>query len=312
MVRLAVAAFVICAACYAPQAPLGAPCDDDHPCPTGQACIAGTCGGIGGTSDGSITKGDGGGDAMPTAADLDADGVPNGSDNCPNTSNGDQGNEDGDPLGDACDPCPIDPANPPSDPDGDGVSDSCDPRPTTGGDSILVFEGFHTGVPSNWQVIGNTMQAGDDIVMVGVAGNRGALVPPNNAPASGTVSMKATITQTVGTNDSALAVVMPYDPGADDGIFCELYAPDAGSDNNKSLDIWDSIDAIERASTPLGWQLNTSYVMTEKRTNTAYVCSANTTTIMGSSNKTPGTQKVAVFAFGATASISWMLVVASQ
>jgi hypothetical protein len=312
MARFVVAAVVLCAACYTPQPPLGAPCDDTHPCPSGQACVAGFCGGNGGGADGSTGKGDGDSpDAAPTANDIDADGVPNASDNCPNTSNSDQGNEDGDPLGDKCDPCPIDAVSPPSDPDGDGVSDSCDPRPTTAGDSILVFEGFHAGVPSNWQVIGNVMQAGDDIVMVGVSGNRGALVPPITAPASGVVSARATITQTVGTFDSALAVVMPYDAGADNGIFCELYAPDAGSNNNKSLDIWDSIAQVEKAKTALAWTLNTPYTMTEKRTNNAYVCSANATTIMGSTSNPGSGTKAAVFTYGVTASVQWMMVVAS-
>lgn len=307
--RFALAA-VVFGACYAPQAPQGAPCDDQHPCPTGQACIAGVCDGTpGGTTDGSITKQP---DAAPTPGDVDADGVANANDNCPSVSNPDQGNEDGDPLGDDCDPCPIDPVNPPSDPDGDGVSDSCDPRPMIGGDAILVFEGFHAGVPSNWQVIGTTMPVGDDIVMVGVAGDRGALVPPIVAPTSGTISMKATITATHGnTSDAALAVVMPYDPGPDQGIFCELYAPDAGSTTGRTLDLWDSVAAVERATQALAWQVNTAYTMIEKRTSSAYTCSANGTTISGSSNNAPSNQ-AAVFTYSVTASISWLLVVASQ
>jgi hypothetical protein len=302
-------AVVLLAGCYAPQPPQGAPCDDDHPCPTGQSCIAGTCGG---TLDASINKSDGGPDATPTPTDLDADGVPNTGDNCPMTSNADQGNEDGDPLGDKCDPCPIDPASPPSDPDGDGVSDSCDPRPATPGDTILVFEGFHAGVPANWQVIGNTMQSGDDLVMVGVANNRGALVPPITAPVSGTISVKGTITSTVGNNDAALAVVMPYDPGADHGVFCELYAPNAGSASGRTFDIYDSIPNNVRATKGFAWQLNTPYTLVEKRTNSAYVCSVNgTDTLTASTNSAPATNKAAVFTYGVTASIAWMLVVAS-
>jgi hypothetical protein len=244
--------------------------------------------------------------------DVDADGISNGSDNCPMTSNADQGNEDGDPLGDKCDPCPIDPASPPSDPDNDGVSDSCDPRPAMAGDTILIFEGFHGGVPSNWQAIGTTMKSGDDIVMVGAAGNHGALIPPINAPASGTLSFKGSITATVGQNDAALAAAMPFDPGAVHGVFCELYAPNAGSATDRSIDIYDSIPDNVRANRNFAWQLNTPYTLVSKRTNGAYVCTVNgTETLQASTNSAPATSKAAVFTFGVTASISWMLVVAS-
>jgi len=45
----------------------------------------------------------------PTLVDLDGDGIPDGSDNCPAVSNPDQENADGDSAGDACDVCPNDP-----------------------------------------------------------------------------------------------------------------------------------------------------------------------------------------------------------
>lgn len=307
MVRLALAAVVMCG-CYAPQPPAGAPCDDDHPCPTGQSCVVGHCsfGGSGIDARGNDAPGPDG-----PASDVDADGIANAMDNCPMTANADQGNEDGDPLGDKCDPCPIDPANPPVDPDNDGVSDSCDPRPTTAGDTILVFEGFHAGVPSNWQVVGTTMQSGDDIVMVGAAGNSGALIPPITAPVSGTVSMRGKVTATVGANDAAFAVTMPYDPGAVHGIFCEIYAPDAGSSANRTFDLYDSIPDVVRSSKGFSWQLNTPYTLTERRSNTSYACSNGTDTVQGSTNSNPAANKAAVFTFGVTVSVSWMLVVAS-
>jgi hypothetical protein len=310
MVRLVLAAVVICG-CYAPQPPQGAPCDDDHPCPTGQSCIAGFCSfGGNGAIDAPGAKMDGPQPDGPPF-DVDADGIANANDNCPMTSNADQGNEDGDPLGDKCDPCPIDPASPPSDPDNDGVSDSCDPRPATPGDSIVVFEGFHAGVPSTWQVIGTTTQSGDDIVMVGSAGNYNALIPPINAPVSGTVSMRGQITASVGTFDSAFAVTMPFDPGAVHGIFCELYAPNAGNATGRSLDIYDSIPDMVRGSKGFAWQLNTPYTLVGKRANTAYGCSNGTENVSGSTNSAPASNKAAVFTFGVNASISWMLVVSS-
>jgi hypothetical protein len=248
--------------------------------------------------------------------DIDGDGIADAVDNCPTTSNANQGNEDGDVLGDACDPCPIDPATPPSDPDGDGVSDSCDPRPTQAGDSILVFEGFHAGVPMTWQVIGPVQQSGDDIVMTGVGGNRGALVPPVDVPANATVSMKGTITASVGNADSALAVVTPYDPNQDQGVYCELYAPNAGSSTGRQIDIWDSLPAVERANKPYSWQINTAYTVVERRAGSGYGCNitpmaGGTQAISASTGSMPAASKAAVFTYGATASIAWMMVVTS-
>ncbi len=56
--------------------------------------------------------------------DGDGDGVPDVFDNCRTVFNPDQGNSDGDALGDACDTCAD-----PSDPDGDGVGQACDNCP---------------------------------------------------------------------------------------------------------------------------------------------------------------------------------------
>ncbi len=55
------------------------------------------------------------------SSDLDGDGVPNASDNCPAVSNPDQANNDGDSMGDVCD----------ADDDNDGVPDSSDNCPTS-------------------------------------------------------------------------------------------------------------------------------------------------------------------------------------
>jgi len=46
----------------------------------------------------------------PTLVDLDFDGIPDGSDNCPTVGNTSQADGDGDHVGDACDGCPADPA----------------------------------------------------------------------------------------------------------------------------------------------------------------------------------------------------------
>ncbi|HEX6837984.1 MAG TPA: thrombospondin type 3 repeat-containing protein, partial [Polyangia bacterium] len=80
---------------------------------------------------------------MSTADDMDGDGIPNTSDNCPTVfnpirpvDNGAQGDADADGIGDACDPCPLDAAAmtcaiiDPSDVDGDGVPNLEDNCPT--------------------------------------------------------------------------------------------------------------------------------------------------------------------------------------
>ena len=315
MRRAVLAAFVLWG-CYAPQPPAGAPCDDQHPCPTGQVCIVGTCDGTiamvdapRGSGDGGSTQIDGGG----TMTDLDGDGVLNAQDNCPMYSNASQANEDNDGLGDSCDPCPIDAANPPSDPDNDGVSDSCDPRPTTAGDTLTLFEGFRSGVPSTWQVIGGATQVGSDINLNNV--DRAALVPPINAPASGLVMIKAKYNATQGPYDSALAVVMPYNPGQEQGVYCELYSPMANSTNNRELDIWDSVPMVERAKKAYAWQTNTVYTMALRRTGNTYTCQATpnggtTETVTGSTGSNPGT-KIGAFMYGADVTVYWMLVVTS-
>jgi PKD repeat protein len=60
-------------------------------------------------------------------ADADADGRPDGADNCPCGPNAGQDDADGDGAGDACDDCPVaaDPSQ--ADADGDGAGDACDP-----------------------------------------------------------------------------------------------------------------------------------------------------------------------------------------
>ena len=75
-------------------------------------------------------------------ADGDADGVPNQFDNCPSRPNNDQGDADGDGIGDRCDPypddadhdgvadgrdnCPSEPNGSQADGDGDDIGDACD------------------------------------------------------------------------------------------------------------------------------------------------------------------------------------------
>lgn len=67
--------------------------------------------------------------------DADADGVPDGSDNCPNVANADQRDTDGDGQGNACDP----------DDDNDTVADGADNCPTTANQGQLDTDGAGQG-----------------------------------------------------------------------------------------------------------------------------------------------------------------------
>jgi hypothetical protein len=58
--------------------------------------------------------------------DIDGDGEPNATDNCPFDFN-DQTDNDGDGLGNVCDNCPDDPNPEQEDADSDGIGDPCDP-----------------------------------------------------------------------------------------------------------------------------------------------------------------------------------------
>ena len=93
--------------------------------------------------------------------DVDADGIPNEVDLCPESHDPDQHDEDGDAVGDACDLCPsiVDPAQ--SDAGevgalgfGDGVGDACDPRLTRDGDRLVYFDAFAVDSSSRWNGTG--------------------------------------------------------------------------------------------------------------------------------------------------------------
>jgi len=74
------------------------------------------------------------------APDADADGLANGTDNCPFVSNVDQADADLDGIGNACDNCPATANSNQSDVDADGVGDSCDCSPSDGGAFAIPAE----------------------------------------------------------------------------------------------------------------------------------------------------------------------------
>ena len=135
---------------------------------------------------------DGSGDAcveVSSGVDRDHDGVPDAGDNCPDLANPDQADEDGDAVGDACDPCPV-------------TAATCAPA------TVILFEGFHHGMPAGWTLTGGTVTpSGDSIV----------LAPDPGATALLTIAFTSTEAITVSAGVSPVALPAG-NVTSDDGI----------------------------------------------------------------------------------------------
>ncbi len=288
------ALLVVLAGCYAPHITPGAPCVDS-PCPADEVCRQGIC--------------------YEPADDTDGDTLPDGTDNCPGIANPEQSNEDGDTFGDVCDPCPVVAADTPLDPDGDGVADLCDPNPTTAGDSIVLFEGFHAGVPSGWQVIGSATAGGDDVQLVAPPTTHSVLAPPLVAPVNGMVAMGGAITATVGAQDTDSGPVFPYSSASDKGVHCQLYGDKVTEPTMRRLVLYDRIAGVERSTSALVWSDGLAYTVTLARTGTTYTCTARAGDTIVSTSATFGgavsSPIIGVREFSATTTVSWLLVVRS-
>jgi hypothetical protein len=269
-------------------------------------CIAGTC-----LAAGEITP-----DAPSVAdapGDRDGDGVLDPDDNCPDTPNPDQGNEDGDRFGDACDPCPIDANDNPVDDDMDGVADPCDPNPSMPGDAIVLFEGFHAGLPATWTASRvTTAQSGDDLTITSQA--RGYVAAPIAAPTNGYVGIGVTIDSSIGSGASNIGVAMPYDGMRDDGVVCELAQGNVADPTSTDLSLFDHVSGVELASGVFPWTTDAFYGVGLGHAGTTYNCAAAdataTTTATGNSTDAPGSL-VVIRTFAITANVSWLLVVSS-
>ncbi len=286
-------------ACYGgPNAVTGAPCDPSlDNCPTGQVCVAQGAGYAclaqapvvdaprgdahrDGMIDGMVI------DAPPS--DVDGDGIPNASDNCPTTPNPTQANEDGDALGDACDPCP--PYTDNTDGDGDGVGDLCDPNPTTAGDHLALFEGFSDGIPASWVNMGGWTASGGDAVIVSADGAIAYLGPPSPAAtARGTATAAFVPDQLFGTSGKAFGVTNPAESATGTtGLVCELL--NGGSANAGIGNLATSMPVAQMA---LAWVAGNEVKASFSRQDTTFSCTISDLTTSASATN-PYTMTVSV------------------
>ena len=242
--------------------------------------------------------------------DTDGDGVLDASDNCPAVANANQFNEDSDKFGDVCDPCPPVAGDSPPDTDGDGVADACDPNPAVAGHSIALFEGFHAGVPTGWEVTGTWTMTGDDIE--GAATNAIVLATPLTTTTHETVSTSLTVMSIAGSNNFS-GVVTNRQAGSTSGVACSLYrtnqfTPTPGllaSEGNTFMPA-----AYAQAMTS-----GATFSVKLRRDATMYSCDAVTgtnaamTTVTTNLNNTPSS--VGIYVLGATVRFSWLMVVSN-
>ena len=201
-----VAALATAAACYAPavgdcayrcsadlQCPDGLSCDQgQHACRLAGAtgvCGAADAGGPG--PDGPFPSFDG----LISSHDEDTDGVPDSVDNCPNVSNADQ-----------------------RDSDGDLVGDLCDPNPSTPGDVLLQFDAFDHA-PMDMVTTGAWIYANDRATTQ----TTDATMFSANVPATGVMAI---ISIELDQPGDVVSLVGGHDAG---DLECTAYAPGSQS-----------------------------------------------------------------------------------
>jgi hypothetical protein len=198
-------------------------------------------------------------------ADLDFDGVPNETDNCPTASNAFQGNEDGDKLGDACDPCPTVADDNPPDGDGDMVADACDPKPIIIGDRIAHFEGFHQGAPQGWDTAGTWSTDEDQLVGSAAGDGHFSLIVTDRTRE--TISASITITSVAGAG-SYVGLVDNKQVSASSGVACVITgAPE--------IAVYDTASVGAAQVFAYEQMVGQTYIIKLVRENSTYTCSAD-------------------------------------
>jgi Thrombospondin type 3 repeat len=257
-------------------------------------------------------------DAPISVTDRDGDGVPDVSDNCPDTKNADQANEDGDKFGDACDFCPQLAETTQVDTDGDGIGDACDPNPAR--DSVWLFEGFHKGQPA-WAGSQHWMAVGDQI-RVTAAGNNDNdgdyLILPLTSNGrvfdNFSITVSVLVEQETGSSGDHDIGISIYDETADKSMWCEIYQQGATTTGNV-LDIGDDPNNNFDKSVPFAWTNNTTYRLNLVRRGSTYTCTVvgpgnAMQTASGTSSIVPRSgAAVEIYGYGITAQFSSVQVI---
>jgi hypothetical protein len=246
-------------------------------------------------------------DAAPL--DTDGDGIPDTLDNCPTIANPGQANEDGDRFGDACDPCPIVADNAPLDTDGDGVADACDPRPTTPGDRIVLFEGFHAGIPNGWTNSGSWTASNGNAV-VAATNPASSLTIPMTLVAPYVVSTSLTPTSFSNPGNVGIGPVLAFNPSTPAGVECDA------QHSVSTIALLDVATQMSEGGQSMTFVVGTPYGLAVGRPatgvgNPGYACAltgqGSFTTIFTATG-TLGNQ-VGVRAINTAATVAWIMVI---
>ena len=295
------------AGCFTPAPPEGAPCNPNAPsCPNGQSCVliagAHVCSSSNGMlPDAPMHDGDGNVQVL----DADHDGVIDGDDNCPTAANATQRDEDADHIGDVCDPCPQDADN--TDSDGDNVGDACDPNPGTGGDQIVLFEGFADPLAPTWTTTGTWTVSNGALQSTVSGGNENTLVTPAMSSAHLTIYSQVEITAIEGgQSGGALGVVDRYDATANAGVMCGGVRGNGGF-----LGIVNAATQLAVQVAPHAFSVGATFTLAFKRNDNSYSCSDTATGTNVNANIGPAGNFVGLRNRVASAKFGWLLVVRS-
>lgn len=306
-------------ACFSPHAAEGVPCDLANPhCPEGQ-----TCQGTGVCSSSAIGSPDGPSaqdaaidaprpDAGPM--DRDGDGVLDDDDNCPDTYNPGQENEDGDKFGDVCDPCPPHFDNHPTDSDGDGISDDCDPNPNQPGEKIVLFEGFHHGIPDSWTKSGNWFSNNDDAVANENSNDVALLgdLDPLPAGSDEVVVIGAQMSSTNTSTDQNGIGIATTVGGDGHGATCGLVR-DATMMGKPGIELWDTFDGSQLSYMDFTWATGVDFSIAISRYGTDYWCDVWNDDIdaevKASYAMTPNPEGFSMFVHAARMRVHWLMVI---
>ncbi|HEY5926832.1 MAG TPA: hypothetical protein VIV11_34330 [Kofleriaceae bacterium] len=235
--------------------------------------------------------------------DDDSDMIADDGDNCPGLANTDQANEDQDRFGDPCDPCPpfSETSEGAGDDDGDGVDNLCDPRPTTAGDQILFFAGFHEVLDlAVWDINGSAIVENDGLTLQNTSDATLLRLSAGSETLMVGVTMKNAPTRGVWLG-------LPYHGGVG-GAFCQL--------TTSKLELW-AAGAPDRIleMTAYAPQLDREYIYSIQRASAmqhtcgvAATASAPPTQVMGMTTNTATLPRI-MFGADATTHFGWVLLV---